>query len=314
MLNLTSNSSSTSAETTGTATVSNSSSIVLFDELNSMLTNITQADPISSFYIDKSSGLIYLKSTKSVESSVREIVNAYESSFSKEAIIEFERIELVLNKSREFGITSIVEDRQNATNAGIVKTLDGNLLQYTNDNLIRKLTASAKLDNQIGRIVSYSKNLISLKNNIPAVQSISQNTDYIEQINTTTDTNGNLSTSTTVNTIKDGTSITALAKIARNKIFLNITPNIKKLISLDSQTLNGNEIKLPEYKDQSYNISREVKLGETVIVGSIIVHDDAKQYKGILPMETFAIGGTDSNSYVRKEIVYIVTLKSIKGF
>ena len=42
--------------------------------------------------------------------------------------------------------------------------------------------------------------------------------------------------------------------------------------------------------------------------------DDAKDYKGILPIESFAIGGTDSKSYVRREIVYVVTLKDIKGF
>ena len=73
-------------------------------------------------------------------------------------------------------------------------------------------------------------------------------------------------------------------------------------------------IKLPQYKDQSYNISKEVGLGETSIVGSIIVHDDAKTYQGVLPIEGFAIGGSDSKSYIRREIVYVVTLKNIKGF
>ncbi|MDZ7818127.1 MAG: hypothetical protein U5K55_05730 [Aliarcobacter sp.] len=69
-----------------------------------------------------------------------------------------------------------------------------------------------------------------------------------------------------------------------------------------------------QYNDQSYNISREISLGETSIVGSIIIHDDAKEYQGVLPLEGFAIGGTDSKSYVRREIVYVVTLKNIKGF
>ncbi len=44
------------------------------------------------------------------------------------------------------------------------------------------------------------------------------------------------------------------------------------------------------------------------------IHDDAKEYQGVLPLEGFAIGGTDSKSYVRREIVYVVTLKNIKGF
>ena len=105
-----------------------------------------------------------------------------------------------------------------------------------------------------------------------------------------------------------------MAKISRDKIFLNITPSIKKLIQFDEVSVDGTSIKLPQYNDQNYNISREVNLGETSIVGSIIVHDDAKNYQGVLPLEGFAIGGTDSKSYVRREIVYIVTLRNIKGF
>ena len=155
--------------------------------------------------------------------------------------------------------------------------------------------------------------MIVLKNNIPTVQSISQNTDYIEKIETTVSENI-VSTEATVNTIKDGTSITAMAKVSRDKIFLNITPNIKKLLRIGEAKVGDSIIQLPQYNDQSYNISREIRLDETAIVGSIIVHDDAKEYQGILPLEGFAIGGSDSKSYVRREIVYVVTLKSIKGF
>ena len=105
-----------------------------------------------------------------------------------------------------------------------------------------------------------------------------------------------------------------MAKISRDKIFLNIAPTIKKLITFKEVSVEGTTIQLPQYNDQSYNVSKEVKLGETSIVGSIIVHDDAKGYKGIVPIESFAIGGTDSKSYVRREIVYVITLKEIKGF
>lgn len=105
-----------------------------------------------------------------------------------------------------------------------------------------------------------------------------------------------------------------MAKISRDKIFLNILPTIKKLIEFGEVSIDGTTIKLPQYNDQSYNISREVRLGETAIVGSIIVHDDTKNYQGVLPVEGFAVGGTDSKSYVRREIVYVVTLKNIKGF
>lgn len=314
LLDIKSTNETSSQETSGESSIKNSSQIVLYDELDKMLKNIIANDVISTYHIDKASGLIFLKSTRSVENAVRTIVKAYETSFAKEATIEFERIELALNKSREYGIGSISDSRQTNQDAGVLKSIgtDG-AINFNSDNATRLLQVAAKANNEIGTILNYSKNIIVLKNNIPSVQSISQNTDYIEKIETTV-TEGVSTSEATVNTIKDGTSVTAMAKISRDKIFLNITPTIKKLIEITEKTVGDSTIQLPQYNDQSYNISREVKLGETAIVGSIIIHDDAKEYQGILPLEGFAIGGADSKSYVRREIVYIVTLRNIKGF
>ena len=316
LLNITSSSQTSAQETTGESKVENTSQIVLYDELDKMLKNIISTDKISTYHIDKSSGLIFLKSTKSVENAVRTIAKAYEISFGKEAVIEFERIELILNKNREYGIGSISDDRQNNTGTGVLKSIGENgAFSFASNNATRLLSVAATANNEIGKVLNYSKNVLVLKNNIPTVQAITDNTDYVEKIETTTDADTNTTTSdVTVNTLKEGTSITAMAKISRDKIFLNISPSIKKLIQFDEVSVDGTTIKLPQYNDQNYNISREVNLGETSIVGSIIVHDDAKNYQGVLPLEGFAIGGTDSKSYVRREIVYVVTLKNIKGF
>ena len=316
LLDIKSSSQTSTQETAGESKVENNSQIVLYDELDKMLKSIISSDTISTYHIDKASGLIFLKSTKSIENTVRVLAKAYESAFSKEAVIEFERIELLLNKDRTYGIGNISDNRQTNAGAGVVREIgtDG-ALSFTSDNLSRLLSITATADNKIGRVLNYSKNMLVLKNNIPTVQSITDNTDYVEKIETTVDSDTGLRTSdVTVNTLKEGTSITAMAKISRDKIFLNITPTIKKLIEFGEVSIDGTMIKLPQYKDQSYNISKEVSLGETSIVGSIIVHDDAKTYQGVLPIEGFAIGGSDSKSYIRREIVYVVTLKNIKGF
>ncbi len=314
LLDLKSTNQTSNQETSGESKLENSSQIVLYDELDKMLKNIISTDKVSSYHIDKASGLIFLKSTTSVENAVRTIAKAYEASFAKEAVIEFERIELALSKSREYGIGTISDDRQTNAGTGVVKSIaEDGVFSFTSDNATRLLSLTATANNKIGKILNYSKNVIVLKNNIPAVQSISQNTDYIEKIETTI-TENTTTSEATVNTIKDGTSITAMAKIARDKIFLNITPNVKKLIKITEKQVGDSVLQLPEYNDQSYNISREIRLGETSIVGSIIVHDDAKEYDGILPIEGFAIGGSDSKSYIRREIVYVVTLRNIKGF
>ncbi|APW64447.1 hypothetical protein LPB137_00660 [Poseidonibacter parvus] len=314
LLNITTTNETSSSETSGESKVENSSEIILYDELDKMMKNIIGNDSISTYHIDKASGLIFMKATKTVESAVRTIAKAYEDSFAREATIVFERIELVLNKSREYGIGSVSRTAGASDSTGVTKSLaTEGAISFLNQGATRLLQVTGTIDNQIGKILNYSKNVMVLKNNIPSVQSISQNTDYIEKIETTV--NDNVTTSeATVNTIKDGTSITAMAKISRDKLFLNITPNIKKLISISEATVGDSTIQLPEYKDQSYNISREIKVGETSIVGSIIVHDDAKEYEGILPLEGFAIGGSDSKSYVRREIVYVVSVESIKGF
>ena len=314
LLDLKSTNETSNKETAGESKVENNSQIVLYEELDKMLKNIISTDKISTYHIDKASGLIFLKSTKAVENTVRNIAKAYEATFAKETVIEFERIELLLNKNQEYGIGSLSDDRQTNTGTGVIRGIGAEgALSFTSDNATRLLKVAATANNEIGKILNYSKNLIVLKNNIPAVQSISQNTDYIEKIETTV-TEGVSTSEATVNTIKDGTSVTAMAKVSRDKIFLNITPNIKKLLKITEAKVGESTIQLPQYNDQSYNISREIRLGETSIVGSIIVHDDAKEYQGVLPLEGFAIGGTDSKSYVRREIVYVVTVKSIKGF
>ena len=314
LLDLKSTNQTSTQETSGESKVENNSQIVLYDELDKMLKNIISTDKVSTYHIDKASGLIFLKSTKAIENAVRTIAKAYESSFAREAVIEFERIELALNKNREYGIGTFSDDRQTNSGAGVIRDLsEGGAFSFTSDNATRLLKVTATANNEIGKILNYSKNVIVLKNNIPAVQSISQNTDYIEKIETTI-TENTTTSEATVNTIKDGTSITAMAKIARDKIFLNITPNVKKLIRITERQIGDSVLQLPEYNDQSYNISREIRLGETSIVGSIIIHDDAKDYQGILPIEGFAIGGSDSKSYIRREIVYVVTLRNIKGF
>ena len=169
----------------------------------------------------------------------------------------------------------------------------------------------------IYKVVQSNKQQIKLgyEHGVNVVQQLQDEYINVEKIETTIDADTNVRTSdVTVNTLKEGTSINAMAKISRDKIFLNIAPSIKKLIEFGEVSVDGTMIKLPQYNDQSYNISREVRLGETSIVGSIIVHDDVKNYQGVLPVEGFAIGGTDSKSYVRREIIYVVTLKNIKGF
>jgi len=316
LLDITSSNETSNQETNGESKLENNSQIVLYDELDKMLQNIISTDKISTYHIDKASGLIFLKSTKSIANTVRTVAKAYEATFAREAVIEFERIELLLNKSRAYGIGSISDSRQTNTGSGVERSIgESGAFSFISDNATRLLQITATANNEVGKILNYSKNVLVLKNNIPTVQSITDNTDYVEKIEITTDSDTNERTSDiTVTTLKEGTSITAMAKIARDKIFLNITPSVKKLIEFEEVSVDDTTIKLPQYNDQSYNISKEIRLGETTIVGSIIVHDDAKNYQGVLPIEGFAIGGSDSKSYVRREIVYIVTLKSVKGF
>jgi hypothetical protein len=318
LLNLKTSNETTTKETSGESKIENTSNIVLYEELEKMVKNIISSDKISTYHIDKSTGLIFLKSTKEIEQAVRTVAKSYEMSFAKEAVIEFEKIEIILNKDRTYGISSMSKTVTDPADTSILNGISKSVgtegaLSYSYQKTGELLEVLAKANNGIGKMLNYSQNMIVLKNNIPTVQSISQNTDYVEKIETTV-SESIVTTEATVGTIKDGTSINALAKISRDKVFLNITPNVKKLIKISEAKVGDSTIQLPEYNDQSYSISRELRLGETAIVGSMIIHDDAKEYQGVLPLEGFAIGGSDSKSYVRREIIYVVTLKSIKGF
>ena len=161
LLDLKSTNQTSNQETSGESKLENSSQIVLYDELDKMLKNIISTDKVSSYHIDKASGLIFLKSTTSVENAVRTIAKAYEASFAKEAVIEFERIELALSKSREYGIGSISDDRQTNAGTGVIRGIaEDGIFSFTSDNATRLLKLTATANNEIGKILNYSKNVI----------------------------------------------------------------------------------------------------------------------------------------------------------
>jgi len=304
-------------ETSGISTIKHTAIIKIFDSLNKMLTKLVKDNPKTNYDIDQSSGIINFYGNKEQTKTLKKLVSAYEKSFSKEATITFERIEIILNKNQEYGISEVNEKSSKGLNSLTTSTSSASNLSYTGKLLKSSdiLNITAKANNELGYMLNYSKNVISLRNNIPVFQSLSQNKDYIEKIESSTSTTNNtVSNNIIVNTMKDGSLITAIAKISKNKIFLNINPNIKKLINFNGFQIGGNTIELPEYKSQNYNISKDIYLGETKLVGSMIVHDDASDYKSILPIDNFALGGSDKDQYVRREILYYITLNEIKGF
>src|SRR5690606_30798299 len=85
LLDMSSSSQTSNQESSSGSKIENKSSIVLYEELDKMIKSIISNDRLSTYHIDKASGLIFLKSTKNIESAVRTLAKAYESSFSKEA-------------------------------------------------------------------------------------------------------------------------------------------------------------------------------------------------------------------------------------
>ena len=163
ILDMSSTSQTSNQETAGESKVENKSQIVLYDELDKMLKSIISNDKNSTYHIDKASGLIFLKSTKSIESAVRTLSKAYESTFAREAVIEFERIELLLNKSREYGIGSISDNRQNPTGAGVIRDVGlGGAIGFTSESTKRTLQILGTANNEIGKMLNYSKNIINV--------------------------------------------------------------------------------------------------------------------------------------------------------
>ncbi len=184
LLNLKTINETSTKETSGTSSIENSLQMVLYEELDKMVKSIISNDTTSTYHIDKSTGLIYMKTTKSVENAVRTVVKSYEQAFAKEAVIEFERIEIILNKSREYGIASMskVPSGTTATSTATTSSVPGVIdtyaqeqtmsssviegvsrsiapngaLSYSDQSISSLISIAATANNEIGRILNYS--------------------------------------------------------------------------------------------------------------------------------------------------------------
>lgn len=267
---------------------------------------------LKNFLSDKgniyySSGVIYAQVTKNDYETISNMVNNFNDQFQKKAKLKVDIYVFLVNKT--FNIGTDLKFKTQYINA-VTNFLTTNVLSTSNiPKTSLQKSASLNLDNNFIRYVkhySFNNNII---NNIPLVDDLTTERNYIESIQTTTTTGTATSTSvqTNIGKIDQGQKIAIFPKIYSNKIFLRMLFKTSSLDNLEEKTIEGNTIMLPSISTKNIPVNINLRFGEKKIASIIQTFANANQFKGIVPLEGFIIGGNNQHQYVRELIAVVVS-------
>lgn len=222
------------------------------------------------------------------------------------------------------GVASIVDSSENPAlkASSFIPDADGT---YTPEyaNMDQAVTANGKVSqsnalfnsiNQYGKLISNRKNSSLMVNNIPYVQNIITSTTYLKTINKTEEVVDGIKETTyepEPENIYEGFSLTVIPKVNEDLVSLNILPNFTKLLNMSTQEFDEEVIALPKTETHNFNANVVLRNGERRLIGSVAFFDEAENYKGVVPLEHFIVAGSSDTSYVRREIVFVVSVEIV---
>lgn len=222
------------------------------------------------------------------------------------------------------GVASIVDSSESPAlkASSFIPDADG---VYTQEyaNMDQAVTSSGKVSqsnallnsiNQYGKLISNRKNSSLMVNNIPYVQNIITSTTYLKTINKTEEVVDGIKETTyepEPDNVYEGFSLTVIPKVNEDLVSLNILPNFTKLLSMNSQEFDEEVIALPKTETHNFNANVVLRNGERRLIGSVAFFDEAENYQGVVPLEHFIVAGSSDTSYVRREIVFVVSVKIV---
>ena len=280
-----------------------------FDYTDNFITNfvnsLQKTFPDDNIYY--SAGTIYAQLTKNDYENISEMINSFNSQFQKKAKIKIDVYAFLVNKN--FNIGSDLSLKTNYVNF-ITNFLTANILKVANvPHTSLQKSASLNLNNNFIKYVKHYSFEDTIVNNISVINDLSSERNYIESIQTTTTTGTATSTSvqTNIGQIHQGQEFIVFPKIYSNKIFLRILFKTSALDNLEEKTIAGNTIMLPTVSIKNIPINTTLRYGERKIVSVIQTFTNANQFKGIVPLEGFIIGGDNQHQYVRELIAVVVS-------
>lgn len=270
-------------------------------------------DSNSAVIFNEDYGYVTIKATNESMKEIETLINEYNKKYTSQVEIDIDIYEFVLNKDFSFGTDINYNGNSLTVGTGFLE-----------DNILKKVgTIGSSKDIELiadskNNFIRYAKSYNfkhNYTNNIPSSITIGNNKKYIASSNTTTTSNTS-TTSTTDQEIADlneGIVITLLPRITGNKVIVRSEVKINSTNDLIAKTdKDGDTIYMPDQDIKTMPGHIVLTNGSTRIMGSYQDFQDVKNYTGAAPIEDFILGGKSGKSFVKKEIVVVISAKIIQ--
>lgn len=295
--------------------------------LGATTNNTTPSTTNASYYtLNNTTGKIMVNADKVTMKAAEKVIDEFNDSFAKQVKVNLEVFEVMVSNDKNFGIDGKFKfdlknsrDFESGSNIGgsVTNNVAANIFTFNKiDNKFPMEVFISSL-NSVGKIVNSNSYFMMTRNHIPYNKRIVTSTDYVKSVKTTTNTGTTTITSTQestqeTDTVNEGFTITMIPNIVGENISLNINPNITQLLEMKDEIYNNSKITLPKTNVENFTSEVILKDGEKFVIGSVTTYEKADNYKGVLPIENFAIGGNNGSSFLRKETVFVLSAEIIK--
>jgi hypothetical protein len=260
--------------------------------------------------ITYSGGIVYAKTTYNDYQIISKLINNFNNEFLKQANVKVDVYVFLVSKKTDIGTDLAFSSKY--VNS-VTKYLTTNLLTASNEanNPSVKRKGMFNLDNTFIKYVKHYSFDTNIVNNMPQIINLTTDKSYIQSIQTTTTTSTatTTTTQTEIGHIIQGQSLTLFPKIYSNKVSLKIMFKNSNNDSLIEKNFGDNIVMLPTNTNKNIPINTVLKFGEKKIAGIFQIFADANNFKGIVPIENFIIGGNSQHQYVRTIIAVVVSVK-----
>lgn len=305
------NTSSTSSSTDGTAAIKTETEIKGVEVFKNNLESFIEDDKLSKLIFNVDSGQVIVKTTNQNMKEIEKIVNEYNKKYTTQIQITVDIYEFVLNKKYTFG----TDVKYNGAAGSTVATsfLENNILNAIT-NVAGGKDINVLVDSR-NNFIRYSKSYTytkDLTNNIPDTINVGNNKKYIASSSTTTTSNTSTTSSTDqqIENLNEGVSITLMPRVVGNKIIIKNEVKINSTNELVANTdKEGDTIYMPDQDVKTFPGHVVLTSGNRRVIGSYQDFQDIKNYKGAAPIEDFVIAGASGKSFVKKEIIVVLSAK-----
>ncbi|MDD3466316.1 MAG: hypothetical protein PHE67_04125 [Campylobacterales bacterium] len=265
------------------------------------------------FDIDTNNGEVLVVAGKEKLERAREAIDSFNEAYSKIIYADFRVYEVLVFADNKFG-------------TGIQGAKEGFSLN-ANQEVVGFMAYAAKITDSLsiettleslhtyGHILKGYKASARLIDNIPKSIQLTTADDYVSKItnNVTTSTGTiNTETSNEISTLNYGKTITLKPKSHDDFCVVEIDYESSGKPNLKDRVIGTNTIQISENKTKDkYRDIVKLKSKETVIVNVIEEFVSANDYKGVLPIENFIIGGSKKDQYLKKEIIFLLSLQQM---